>query len=285
MNAPQLSESNHVRDLGPYLALALVMPGGSVLALLLWWQRHDNEDQRHVLIRNGKDSRMNAQFKRVAAALTAAVAVAGCASMDGLSTRASINEPSTLAVNRSLDGTAVSPAAWPRARLVEAFSDPQLDRSDGRSARGQPDAARGRGARAQGARVRARRRGRRSVPQGRRRCRAHAPALSRARPDPAAIRRRVGQRRLSSRQRSTTNSICGARTARRTTARWARRKPRRSTRLPRASRCRSTSRTRTCSCSAPTCSSTSPRRRSTSASRSTSSRRSASTPASTRASS
>jgi hypothetical protein len=30
----------HLRSLGPYLAIELVLPGGSIVALLLWTYRH-----------------------------------------------------------------------------------------------------------------------------------------------------------------------------------------------------------------------------------------------------
>jgi hypothetical protein len=45
--------ATRLREFGPYFLLELVMPGGSVLALLLWWHRHRHEDgHRRVLIRN-----------------------------------------------------------------------------------------------------------------------------------------------------------------------------------------------------------------------------------------
>lgn len=47
--------ATRLREFGPYFLLELVMPGGSVLALLLWWHRHrHDEGRRHVFIRNGK---------------------------------------------------------------------------------------------------------------------------------------------------------------------------------------------------------------------------------------
>jgi hypothetical protein len=50
MNAPHLSRiGTHLRKLSPYFLLELLMPGGSVVALLLWWNRHrHNEARRHV---------------------------------------------------------------------------------------------------------------------------------------------------------------------------------------------------------------------------------------------
>lgn len=47
--------ATRLREFGPYFLLELVMPGGSVLALLLWWHRHRHEDgHQRVLIRNGR---------------------------------------------------------------------------------------------------------------------------------------------------------------------------------------------------------------------------------------
>jgi hypothetical protein len=47
--------ATRLREIGPYFLLELVMPGGSVLALLLWWHRHRHEDgNRRVLIQNGR---------------------------------------------------------------------------------------------------------------------------------------------------------------------------------------------------------------------------------------
>ena len=47
--------ATRLREFGPYFLLELVVPGGSVLALLLLWHRHrHNEGRRHVFIRNGK---------------------------------------------------------------------------------------------------------------------------------------------------------------------------------------------------------------------------------------
>ena len=35
-----------VRSLGPYAAIELLLPGGSMLALLYWWHRHRRTSQR-----------------------------------------------------------------------------------------------------------------------------------------------------------------------------------------------------------------------------------------------
>lgn len=46
MNARNLSRiATHLRDLAPYFLLALALPGGSIVALLLWLrQRGDKGD-------------------------------------------------------------------------------------------------------------------------------------------------------------------------------------------------------------------------------------------------
>jgi hypothetical protein len=32
-----------IRRFGPYVALELIMPGGTLLAAVLWWSRHSHE--------------------------------------------------------------------------------------------------------------------------------------------------------------------------------------------------------------------------------------------------
>ena len=45
--------ATRLRDLGPYLIFEALVPGGTVLALLLWWHRHRHDDGRQrVLCRN-----------------------------------------------------------------------------------------------------------------------------------------------------------------------------------------------------------------------------------------
>lgn len=45
--------ATRLRELGPYFLLEALVPGGSVLALLLWWHRHrHNNGRQRVLCRN-----------------------------------------------------------------------------------------------------------------------------------------------------------------------------------------------------------------------------------------
>jgi NodT family efflux transporter outer membrane factor (OMF) lipoprotein len=64
---------------------------------------------------------------RIASALLVTLLAAGCASMDGITTSASMKSADSLAVQKSLADLAVSPAAWPAADWWHAFNDPQLD--------------------------------------------------------------------------------------------------------------------------------------------------------------
>ncbi|NII11320.1 efflux transporter outer membrane subunit [Oleiagrimonas sp. C23AA] len=64
-----------------------------------------------------------------ALALTAALAVAlsGCASMNGLHTTGSLTDPGQLHASKSLAGVTLSPAAWPSQDWWTSLGDPQLD--------------------------------------------------------------------------------------------------------------------------------------------------------------
>ena len=46
-NSWMLRIVGQLRNLGPYLALELILPGGSLLALLLWLYRHRTIAQSH----------------------------------------------------------------------------------------------------------------------------------------------------------------------------------------------------------------------------------------------
>jgi NodT family efflux transporter outer membrane factor (OMF) lipoprotein len=63
----------------------------------------------------------------LAAPLVAALLLAGCASTGGLAPSSTLRAPASVAAQRSLDGTAVSPAAWPKVDWWQAYGDAQLD--------------------------------------------------------------------------------------------------------------------------------------------------------------
>jgi len=70
---------------------------------------------------------MTDHFTRIGTLLAAAWLIAGCADMQGLSTRSSLNGADRLAAAKSLVGAPVSPAAWPTGDWWKQFRDPQLD--------------------------------------------------------------------------------------------------------------------------------------------------------------
>ena len=70
---------------------------------------------------------MSRRFARLGSSLMAALLVAGCASMQDASTRASPDDPGRLAAANSLAGTPVSAAAWPKADWWRELGDLQLD--------------------------------------------------------------------------------------------------------------------------------------------------------------
>ena len=59
--------------------------------------------------------------------LTAALLAAGCASFDGLATKAVRTDAAELSADKSLAEANVSAAAWPAANWWQRFGDPQLD--------------------------------------------------------------------------------------------------------------------------------------------------------------
>ena len=70
---------------------------------------------------------MSDHFTRIGTVLAAAWLIAGCADMQGLSTRSSLNGADRLAAAKSLASAPVSPAAWPAGYWWRQFRDPQLD--------------------------------------------------------------------------------------------------------------------------------------------------------------
>ena len=75
---------------------------------------------------------------RAASALFVTLLAAGCASMNGLSTQASMNSANTLAAQKSLADAAVSAAAWPATDWWRSFNDPQLDQLMNEALAGSP---------------------------------------------------------------------------------------------------------------------------------------------------
>lgn len=67
-------------------------------------------------------------MRTAASAVLVTMLAAGCASMQGLSTHASLQDPDRLRANASIAGTHLSPAAWPAADWWKQLGDPQLDR-------------------------------------------------------------------------------------------------------------------------------------------------------------
>jgi NodT family efflux transporter outer membrane factor (OMF) lipoprotein len=70
---------------------------------------------------------MSTRFGVIAGLLLATLLAAGCASMSGLSTQASVQSAGALAAEKSLAGTAASGAAWPASDWWRSFNDSQLD--------------------------------------------------------------------------------------------------------------------------------------------------------------
>jgi outer membrane protein TolC len=75
---------------------------------------------------------------RAASALFVTLLAAGCASMNGLSTQASMSSANTLAAQKSLADAAVSAAAWPATDWWRSFNDPQLDQLMNEALAGSP---------------------------------------------------------------------------------------------------------------------------------------------------
>ena len=70
---------------------------------------------------------MSARFGLLAGLFLAILFTAGCASMSGLSTQASLQNADALAAEKTLAGTATSVGAWPATDWWRTFEDPQLD--------------------------------------------------------------------------------------------------------------------------------------------------------------
>ncbi|MGP1677426.1 MAG: efflux transporter outer membrane subunit [Burkholderiales bacterium] len=71
-------------------------------------------------------ARLRAPLACALASLAAALLAAGCASSDGLATKAVRIDPAALAANTTLGDAKLSAAAWPAANWWQRFGDPQL---------------------------------------------------------------------------------------------------------------------------------------------------------------
>jgi len=74
-----------------------------------------------------------------AAVFAAVLGLAGCANYSGLHTSGKAVAPASLKAGVSLDGTPLSPAAWPSEHWWSSLGDPQLDSLIGEALRGTPD--------------------------------------------------------------------------------------------------------------------------------------------------
>src|SRR6202790_4314190 len=81
---------------------------------------------------------MDLRLGRAASALFVTLLAAGCASMNGLSTQASMDSASRLAAQKSLADAAISAAAWPATEWWHLFNDPQLDQLMNEALAGSP---------------------------------------------------------------------------------------------------------------------------------------------------
>src|SRR5438445_1839219 len=77
--------------------------------------------------RSRRGAHMSARLGSLAVSFLAILLAAGCASMSGLSTQASLQNADALAADKSLAGTAASSTAWPAGDWWRTFEDAQLD--------------------------------------------------------------------------------------------------------------------------------------------------------------
>lgn len=110
-----------LRELGPYAAVELVLPGGSILAVLMWLYRRQRRQNPRVT---------RLVSRRVATVVTAALSttlLAACASTHGLAPQSTAASPDSLAVTQTLSNTAVDASAWPHEDWWTQFGDLQLN--------------------------------------------------------------------------------------------------------------------------------------------------------------
>src|ERR1700686_3311292 len=75
---------------------------------------------------------------RAASALFVTLLAAGCASMNGLTTQASMNSANTLSTQKSLAVAAVTAPSWPATDWWRSFNDRQLDQLMNEALAGSP---------------------------------------------------------------------------------------------------------------------------------------------------
>jgi NodT family efflux transporter outer membrane factor (OMF) lipoprotein len=113
--------AQELRDLGPYApyALAAILPGGSILAAIVWIYRHSrgrSASLRH-LSRN----------LSIALALASLAVLPGCVSSAGLEPGAHTMSADQLALSQTLTSESVSARNWPAEDWWTRFGDAQLD--------------------------------------------------------------------------------------------------------------------------------------------------------------
>ncbi|MGH8140813.1 MAG: efflux transporter outer membrane subunit [Steroidobacteraceae bacterium] len=138
-----------LRELGPYALVELLLPGGSLLAVVIWlYRRH----KRLAVAHEGQNSAVKQTLRATAHAATArtttarstvlattaratalaaaaltATMLAACASTHGLGPQSSLAKPDNLATSEVLANTTVNAGAWPDTAWWTQFGDPQLD--------------------------------------------------------------------------------------------------------------------------------------------------------------
>jgi len=109
-----------LRELGSYAAVELLVPGGSVLALSLYFYRRyaKRHPASHLLL---------IRRAGLAAAAIATTLLAACASTHGLAPHSTEQKADNLTASQVLAGTNVADTAWPQEGWWRQFGDPQLN--------------------------------------------------------------------------------------------------------------------------------------------------------------
>lgn len=117
-----------LRELGPYALIELLLPGGTLLAVLMWlYRRHKR------LAAPRPDARADAMPGRrlrapaVAGAALGTTLLAACASTHGLAPQSAMTKPDSLEASNAFSNTTVNPDTWPDSAWWTQFGDPQLN--------------------------------------------------------------------------------------------------------------------------------------------------------------